>query len=85
MNRDYNSDELYALLCAPLAPRSEYRPGDQASYQSGAKIVTGEVLYVSDGSGGQLYIIENQAQGFPDVVRGNELREPRERRDHETA
>lgn len=68
-----SDDELWALLCAPLAQKSEYKPGEKASYRSGRELVTGEVLWVSDGEGGQLYVIENEDAGFPDVVRGNEL------------
>lgn len=75
MSGNLSDDELWTLLCAPAARYSEHRSGDQASYLAGGELVTGEVLYVADGEGGQLYIIENQASGFPDVVRAGELQE----------
>lgn len=61
----------------PLAPRSEYRPGEQASYETAGQLLHGEVLHVTDGMGGkgQLYVIENPKQGFPDVVPAKELLE----------
>lgn len=56
-----------------LAPHSEIRPGESATYRNGTQIVTGEVLHVVDSAMGQLYIIENQLSSFPDVVAARDL------------
>ena len=69
-----SNEEIYTLLCAPLAAKSEYKIGEQVSYQFGRQIITGDVVWVSDGEGGQIYVVRNDETGFPDVVRGNELR-----------
>lgn len=76
MSGNLSDDELWTLLCAPLAPYSEYRPNERASYRSGREIITGSVLWVSDGDGGQLYVVENDTTGFPDVVKAGEMEEP---------
>lgn len=57
----------------PAARYSEFIPGQLVTYQLGGQLATGWLLYLSDGEGGQLAIVENRATGFPDVVPAREL------------
>lgn len=58
----------------PLARHSEFKPGEIVRYLGGGnRIHVGEILYILDGHGGQCYIVENQQQGFPDVVFAREI------------
>jgi hypothetical protein len=69
MSQQHESEEWGA---AP-ARYSELKPGEQARYRTGTQLVSGEVLHVSDGAMGQLYIIANPLTGFPDVVPARDL------------
>lgn len=65
----------------PMARHSEYRPGEQAGFEGVAgQIQTGEVLHVSDGPGGQIYIVANDETGFPDVLLAGEIAQPPEQK-----
>lgn len=57
----------------PLARYSEFPPGARVRYETAGQSQVGKILHIVDGGNGQLYIIENLAQGFPDVVPGREL------------
>jgi hypothetical protein len=58
-----------------LARYSEYRPGEQARYLDvSGQLVEGKVLHVSNGTDGQIYLIEHE-RGFPDVVLASEITE----------
>lgn len=62
----------------PMASHSEYKPGEQAPFiDENGQQQAGEVLHVSNGPGGQLYIIENPETGFPDVVPASEIAQQR--------
>lgn len=56
-----------------LAKQSEYRPGEQAPYLENGTPLAGEVLHVSNGPGGQMYIIANDETGFPDILLASEI------------
>lgn len=59
-----------------LAKHSEYRPGEQAPYlDENGEPISGDVLHVSNGPGGQMYIIANDETGFPDILLASEITE----------
>ena len=61
-----------------LARQSEYRPGEQAGFEDATgQLQHGEILHVSNGPGGQMYVIENTETGFPDVLLASEIIEKR--------
>lgn len=58
----------------PLALHSEFCVGEIVRYLGGGnRIRVGAILHILDGYGGQCYIVENQQQGFPDVVFAREI------------
>lgn len=60
-----------------LAKHSEHRPGEQATFETAGQLQTGEVLHVSNGPGGQMYIVENTETGFPEILLASEIIEPK--------
>lgn len=66
----YDQGEDYG---GQLAQHAEYGPGEQASYIAGAQLQAGEVLHVSNGPGGQIYVIENEETGFPEFILASDL------------
>jgi len=60
---------------APPAAYAEHPRGSIVHYRLGNQIVAGELLYIKESSQGFFYIVENAAQGFPDVVPAREILE----------
>lgn len=64
----------------PMASHSEYRPGEQAAHIDAAgDLQSGEVLHISNGPGGQLYVIANDETGWPDILPASQITEPKRR------
>jgi len=66
----YDQGEDYG---GELVKHSEYRPGETAPHITAGQRQEGEVLHVSNGPGGQMYVIENEETGFPDFVPASEI------------
>ena len=65
----------------PMARHSEYKPGERIAHIGAAgQPQAGEVLHVSDGPGGQLYIAENDETGWPDALLASEVREQKRKK-----
>lgn len=68
-----NNANDWESVAGELASRSEFRPGDVVRYQTAGQQHQGLILHITNGAMGQLCVVENEQQGFPDVVPVREL------------